>query len=561
MNFDINTALGFIDNLKHVNRFEPEFIINSKNDELIKDTEIKHFFETTYLTDFFALAEVVLTTSSYDKEEVMKRWNNLEIYKADDVWLDVIFDEKKIELYRGVKTEVLYKPVSKSDRETKKELVGLLAYDIENYTTNFDLPKFGFAIADAVFRNQNFGDILSNYILKKQNYPERAEEYLRERGIGEKELIQTKKFIEIALICDKEMGDFINAIAGNNGRINKDNWTEKNLYSGCYKKLRFHTIEKLKSTDQNTSKFESLLELINPFEENLKFLIDKKNLLQICYYACNNEQLSNEVFDKIIKDKHNVEEFYSFDFNLVQCYSILGIPSNIDSATFDKAKSDLCIIDIQKTMGLPEKLELIPIISNGISTHLGSAEGKSDTHTVKRTYQQREELSRSQHNRGIGLEKILSLKYAQQLIQANQLEYLKEHIHQIKELESMEIPDVININIETLAKILQVSSSIGDGLGYDVLQPVFHEGKLIYFNRVEIKSSKSDLTIFLSESERLKILHFTKQNAVDWKLYHFVDGKAFDRTESVSEAIKTHAENYSIDQQLVAENWFISFPN
>jgi len=562
INFDINTPSGFIINLNHVRPFEPEFIIKSTNDQLIKDNGIKQFFESSYLSDFFSLAEVVLSTSLFDKEEVMKRWNNFEIFKGEDVWLEVSFANRTFNLFKDQKREVLFKPVSRSEREKKKELVGLLAYDIDNYASNQDLSKFGFAIAETIFRNQNLGDIFANYIEKKQRDLQSAMDYLGERGIGEKELNQNKKFIELSLVNIEEMNDFLQAINVNECELNIDNWTDRFYYTGLsFQKLRDIVIENLKCVYPSTSKFESLLELINPFESNMKFIYAKQDYLQVCYYASFNKVLTKDEFDKIVKVNSNVEDFFCFDFDIDQCFSILSIRSDLDIATFEKAKAELSIIDILKEIGYTEKLEFTPIVSNGIKTQTISAVGKSETHTSKKTYDDREGVNRMRHKRGIGIEKILALKYAQDLFQNNQIENLKDHIHQITELKDLEISNSIE-NIETLANLLQVSKSMGDGLGYDLLEPVFDEGKkLKRFNRVEIKSSKSDPVIYLSENERLKILHFAEQKAKDWRLYHFVENKTFDRTQSVYDAVTCHAANYNGDQLLVAENWFISFTN
>lgn len=561
VNFDVNTAKGFIENLSLVKLFEPEFTIKPEMDQLKKDSAIKGYFEKEYLPDFFALAENVISSVDFDKVECIKRWNNLEIYKAHDVWLEVTFNSKITELYKNEKKEVLYKPISKSARGTIKESVGLLAYDLDTYETNHNLSKFGIAIAEAVFRNQNFGEILSNYIQKKQSDSQNANEYLKERGIGDVELDQIRKFIDVSLVNHKEMEDFLQTINVNNKDIGIDNWTEKCFYSGLtFKEFRSFVIRKMQSFYENTSKFESLMDLINPYETNLKFLIDQKQHLEICYYASYNEELSNEKFDRIIKDKSNVEELYRFDFDLNHCYSILRISSIIDSISLEKAETKLKILAIQREFGFPEEIEFTPVLSNGITPKKISAVGKPETNIVNKTYEDREKESRKQHNRGIGLEKILTLKYAQQLLETEQSEYLKEHICRFKELDSLKIPDKFE-NVDILAKILHVSKSIGDGLGYDILEPVIENGKLKQINRVEIKSSKSNHTIYLSENERLKILHFADENSVDWKLYHFIDGKAFNRTETIFEVVKAHAENYNGEQLLVAENWYINFEN
>lgn len=562
LNFDVNTAIGFIKNLTHVNSFEPEFFIMPDLDKLKKDLEIKEYFEKEYLTDFFALAEKVMPSLDFDKENCIRRWNNLDIYKAHDVWLKVIFNHETNELYKNEKKDVLYKPLSRTIRES----VGFIAYDLDDYVKNVNLSKFGIAFAEAIFRNQNIGEILSNYIQKKQVDVQNASEYLKEKGIGDSDINQAKWFIDRELVIGKQKEDFLHAIEKVVGvEINPDNWTQKELYKGhSFLNLKENVIHDLKLINDYVGRFESLLELINPYQTNLKFFIDQKKYLQICHYAHYNQELTNDKFDKMLSDKSDFEEFFSFDFNLNHCQSILGISSDIDDSAFENAETNLKIIDIQREYGLSGKMELAPIVSNGIKIQNISPIGEAETHTTKRTLQYYEELSRAQHKRGLGMERILSLQYAQQLILTNQSENVKDCIKGLDELSDLEIPDQIN-GIENMADILQVSTKKGDGLGYDILQPVFEEGRLKYFNRVEIKSSKSDPILYLSEPERLKILHFAKleeeKGSTNWKLYHYVDGKAFDRTKCILEAVKTHAKTYNGNQLLAADTWVINFEN
>ena len=557
VNFDGSTTINFISNLSPlVNRFEPEFNIKPEMDQLKKDIEIKDYFEKEYLPDFFALAEKIISSADFDKEECIKRWNNLDIYKGHDVWLEVVFNGISKDLYKDVMKEVLYKPGSR----TNKESVGLLAYDLADYKKDANLSKFGIAIAEAVFRNQNIGEILSNYIQKKQYNPQNAIEYLLDKGIGESEINQTKKFIDIALVSNIEMQNFLHAVnLYNNNELGINNWTDRIFYSDTsFNELRISVIDKLKSLYEKTAKFESLLEIINPNEANLKFIIDQKRYLQNCYYAHNQKELSNEEFDNIIIANSMVEDFFRFDFGISHCHSIFGIPFPINPLALEIAETALKIISIQRECGFSEKMELSPIISNGIKVQCISANGKTDTHTVRRTLQYHEDLARMQNKRGYGMEKILSLQYAQQLFEKNQNEFVKEIIHQMEDLKDLDIPE--RIDIETLSEILQVSTRKGDGLAYDVLQPVFDvNDKLKDFNLVEVKSSQNDSSIHLSENEREKILNFAQKDIKNWRLYHFVNGQNYDRTEFVLEAVKTHAESYKEEQLLIGVDWMIKF--
>ena len=336
--------------------------------------------------------------------------------------------------------------------------------------------------------------------------------------------------------------------------------TSEELYKGhSFLKLKESVIQDLNKIYKNTERYVTLLELINPYDANWKSLYEQIHQIQIRYFAHHAAVLTNEMFDNIV-NKSNSDNLFSFEFGIKHQCSIFGIPSSIDPITLEIAESRLQIIIIKKDCGFAEKMELSPIISSGVKIHCISANGKSETHTVRRTIQYHEDLAKMQHKRGYGMEKILSLQYAQQLFEKNQNEFVKEIIHQIEDLKDLDIPE--RIDLETLSEILQVSIKIGEGLAYDVLQPVFDvNDKLKAFNLVEVKYSQNDSSIHLSENEREKILNFAQKDIKNWRLYHFVNGQNYDRTEVVLEAVKTHAENYKEEQLLIGVDWMINFEN
>ena len=54
------------------------------------------------MAKIFALAESILSTSVFDKNDCMLRWNNLKIQYADDVWVELkLLEDKPKILYKN----------------------------------------------------------------------------------------------------------------------------------------------------------------------------------------------------------------------------------------------------------------------------------------------------------------------------------------------------------------------------------------------------------------------------------------------------------------------------
>jgi len=554
VNFDVNTALNFIENLDKVKRFNAEFTIKPNLNELNKDLKIKEFLEQEYLHYFFALAENGLSSLNFDKEKCISRWSNLDIYYADDVWLEVHFNNIKIELYKGEKKDVLYKPLNKSTKDTD-ESVGTLAHDLVDIKNNPNVYKFGYAIAEAVFRDQNFGEVLSNFIQKMQFDSNLSTDFLRERGIEESDINESIKFIQTNVINDSDLNDFIKDL-NEKYKLNLsiNNWRDLEQYTY----LEFFTKIEI---DKTKSKFVSLLNLINPYKNNKMFLSNSENKreIQIAYYASNNNELSDNVYETLSMD----DILYSFDIKK-NIYKQLGIDlSTVTEERKMSAEVFYQIKDIVKQLDI-SNLETNPILkSQDLPTINISNEGNEKISVKKTSTEQRESTNRLLHERGNSFERILALKYEIQIIENKQFENFKEKFKKYVELNGSDLMtfDLKLEKVGDIANILQVSKSFGDGLGYDVLKPIFENGKLIDFNFVEVKSSKNNTSIHLSENEREKILHFANNDINSWRLYHFVDGRNYDRTEVVRNAVKEHAKSYTGEQLLVGVDWMITFKN
>jgi hypothetical protein len=246
----------------------------------------------------------------------------------------------------------------------------------------------------------------------------------------------------------------------------------------------------------------------------------------------------------------------SFTFQVSDCYLHFGIIREID-------EEELLIASVERTAGTYFDLQNISISSAKAKLSNSEINARSHTSPVKITQEDRERNTRSMHKRGIAAEKALAIKWAADLLKQN----LKEASDKAREtmgyLNSNILADYCDkiaavTELKELALLLQVSESLGDGLGYDVLEPVITNGQLSHFNKVEVKSSKGNYQIHFSRNELEKILAF--HDSKDWKLLHFVDGKCLDRTQVIKSAVK---EDFNVTvmpkRHLQAESWVIDF--
>jgi hypothetical protein len=118
-----------------------------------------------------------------------------------------------------------------------------------------------------------------------------------------------------------------------------------------------------------------------------------------------------------------------------------------------------------------------------------------------------------------------------------------------------------SVNLTTLtesglADLLHASKIIGDGLGYDIFYPEVKESEIVVY-KVEVKSGGN--TIYLSDSERLRVLHYAERPHENWRLW--LNHKGNDRTDAVIKAVQDHQKVLlaSIDLRLSAETWFLTF--
>jgi len=107
-----------------------------------------------------------------------------------------------------------------------------------------------------------------------------------------------------------------------------------------------------------------------------------------------------------------------------------------------------------------------------------------------------------------------------------------------------------------LHELLHMSKTLGDGLGFDILYPIKENGELKVL-KVEVKSSSTGKSIYLSENERKQIL-LSKEDK-NFRLYLYIKNeknyknKPLDITKSVIEILERNKLS-----NITAETWIIT---
>jgi len=105
---------------------------------------------------------------------------------------------------------------------------------------------------------------------------------------------------------------------------------------------------------------------------------------------------------------------------------------------------------------------------------------------------------------------------------------------------------------------------MGDGLGYDILEPVIDNGSVQNLHFVEVKTSQGGATIYLSKNEYSKILGFANNEDKNWRLYHVMikEQQTYDRTDDVVQAVRefhSKVDEAADSLTLVPDTWKIEF--
>ncbi|EWH10115.1 hypothetical protein DS2_09222 [Catenovulum agarivorans DS-2] len=588
---DDNLSSKFAKDYLNCTLFNPSYqIIYAPENSKQVDTEFKQYLQSQLLAEMLLLAEATLG-SKLEKTDVLQRWNQLVIYKADDVQLKI--NESKE--HEGSNKDVLYKPLALDERSNSKDensrfRVGEIAHDLEDAINSPDIDKFGEVFADAIFRTRVLGASLQTLLLKhhltKTKTIENAQtDYLTSLGIDESDITETQAFIEQHTLSVSELTQFKELIDSQLKPAELTNaqpmdYLTLKFYQTHASDKTFSQLNEFVQSDSNCSeKIKNLFAALKPTNHHLLNIERIKDKI-ICWLYLNQaegnknpEQLEQIYRSKLSKlsDDAQPPEFDKFVLTEQDIYQLFTADT-VNKLAFEDAKKQFA--DAQLAMQLEMTSDLIKVQDNSATAKSNPILSKSNTtHARKVSSEQRLTTAKEQQQRGIKAEqqviynalKLLEKElpdWSETLTETIEREFLASEI--FKELDLSNFKDQLKQLQNSTGKskwleILQVSTSIGDGLGFDVILPEYSEGQM-QLCLVEVKSSQSinDQTIYLSPNEISKIRDYLKNE--NWRLYHLIGNQNIDRTSSIRKAVNEVYEGLSQHQtSLIPDSWKITF--
>ena len=492
----------------------PEEAISSHQSDLKREIEVN------YLSDMFCIADETMNVNRFDRDEAIARWNNLQIGYAEDVWIELKLNGYRFEIGKDKKNDVLFKPLSDSQRQQNKGSIGEFIHDLEGNTideiiTNPKFSDFGYVIADGVFRDTLLGPILSAYLNDNENF-------LQEKGIDKDNAVEMRVFIEQSVLSVEEKNEIV--------EIMKDIGLDIDEFSEIrdFKKYDDIKLNFEEFGNKFTSKYNLVIQdIINEYKNFIKQTIiqkiDEKNIDNYLEILCFNQYENKEYFfiqkEKVLKRKLNS---FNNDMNILTLFELV----KLDNVTFINAKLnyEFGIDDVKDT-----KLNICKKSTKAINSQSNPTLG--DAQQNKRNSQIDDE---KKEKRGIGKELKISYDIAVSLTQEqkkifvenieNTIFYQDEKLRDEKniidyldDLKDYEIYD----NLKFAKKIIQIASNKLDGLGYDLLVPRFNENNEVEILKVELKTTVNtrNIEIHLSKNELNRILYFIEKQVNNWQIW------------------------------------------
>jgi len=401
--FDIETNKDFV---KHfgIQLFKPAFELKPDSAKETIQSKLKQIIENKYLTNIFCLADEIMHINRFNKEEAITRWNNLKIGYAEDVWLEINLDYTKeiVTVGKELKNnDVFFKPLSDSQRQNNKENIGDIVHDLKgapaHIMQNPKFYKFGYVIADGVFRDTALGSVLSDYLKTEDK-----DEFLKERGIIDSDIKEMENFIKQSILDKNEVEIIVNELSNLfKSDINTSNWFVLNTYT------EFDTTyEDIKSLFENSEKLQNAIKQLNPINYNKSKVNKLKDEIKLKYYILHGKQLRDEDFDQMLIEFNDQLIHYNLDNDVIMRH--FGIDREIN-------EDQLLIAQIEIENDI--KVE-ISGGSNNKNTKINELKQfctAKQTNTKKIREEQRLETSNKQQKRGLAYEKIFAIQQAKKI--------------------------------------------------------------------------------------------------------------------------------------------------
>jgi len=570
--FDDEVTKTFINTLARVKNFTPDFraqpeteLVNSTQKYKHQTTEFKQYIEENYLAEMFAIADELLPVNRFVKEQALSRWQNLNIWYANDVWIEVELENHQQDIGKDeVDVDVFFLPISESERANNYGKVGQLIHDLSNPCDHDCFPKFGEAIANGVFRDVNLGLTLRSFLTESAKNKTSQKTFLGERGIGPSDVEEMHAFIQDKLLSKDEKNRLIQDLKTffDLNSVDERNWNKLKTYLGC--KKYFSELEK-KFTDERVK---TVISQLNPIARNIQQIREQKKHIQLCYFLDKEKELSDANFFSQLESKENDNCLNSFDFSIeLAMKKLFGVEkTSITDIELLKGQIRLEAGDLP-TFDFTPMVSKSKAVMRKFKDELRLTQNK--TKVVQMSPAKREQQAKDQGRRGIAAERLLCIHYAQSIIDKGLQGSLRDKVTELYDGKEFAKEYLLSVNdsansLEDVINILHVSKSIGDGLGYDILEPIIKNTILQGIHVVEVKTSHSGSMIYLSKNEYSKILGFSKGNNINWRLYHVMieDKQTIDRTETILDAVKQFNGLVNLADDalaLVPDTWVIQF--
>jgi len=541
--FDNNISEKFLEKLGIV-KFNPNYEIkywdsNNKDIKPNPDNELKIELQNEFLIPFFALANEVLG-SSFSKEDAIKRWENLTIKKAPNVVFQ-IKDKTEIivESTKDSDIDVLYIPIK--DKSNHPTEIGEVAHDLENPMKNPNLRKFAQVFAEGIIRNQKLKSDFELYITAYLHKDDKLkEEICINKGVDHHHIKQVEDFIKENLLNDDEKGKIVSILKELG--LNIEMYEQIRDYEK-YKDLNLSFNDfKDKFNKKSDYKFENLISsVIEGYKNYIKQKIlnqiysNKEKLQVLCFMKEYNRESFDEKYrniEKKIIDRFNTE---------IDIYKLFEVGKNIvGSDDYIESQIDL------KYFTEEVKSEKINF---RIQNHTIETKENPTTGDAKQSKSQTKTQEEKNEKIGLGQELKLAYKFAKQIKNKKSfIEMIKKEIYKNDE----KLKDNKNLtnyyqnldkqidsnNLEFAKNVIQIANNKLDGLGYDLIIPIFNNDKneVIGIKKVELKTTKRDqnIQVHFSDNEIKRALHY--MDVDNWEVW--LNNEKNLITSPVREAIK-----------------------
>ncbi len=549
--FDTNIKHSFLQKYVGIKVFNPNYTIEYKDGEKrvepTVDSSLKSMLENEFLTPFFAIANEVLG-SKFEKDDAIKRWENLTINKAKNVILTITDSGKNTIVVGSTQQsdiDVLYIPIK--DRQNNPTIMGEVAHDLRNPEQNPNLRKFAQVFAEGIFRNQKLKSDYELYITAYLNKDENLKnEILRNKGIEDSHMIEMNSFIVSNLLTDDEKNEIKTKI--NEIGVPLDDYSQWRDFT------RYEALEC--SFEDFKSRFD---EKFTPIIEN--FISEYKQYIR--------SKIVNEIGKKGVKEELQVLCFKSSGGDRDKFDKRLKIIKQKEISAFQTETDPFTLFEVQRlSKSSDEYIEAFLDYKNytdrvqnkkfDFLVEKNSLEAKNSPNTGDASNSDKEKnFEREKLNETIGIGQELKVSYGwakkipmkdkfiaiiKQDIYANdeELRGNKNFVKYIEALDNYKNSD----NLSFAENVIQIASNNLDGLGYDLVVPEFDESgnEIIGIKKVELKTTTrpNNIEIHFSRNEIERIIHY--MDVDNWEIW--LNDQENNITEIVKESVKELSENF-----------------